>query len=172
MRQNSGADWEEWYKPAGAVMHVFGRSLWRGFSVLLFAGDENKEHSSHSMSAPVLRIARFKHLLSRQHVSSTADSPHPPPPPQATLHFSNPYNIQHAEFHCSNGSKVGNCIFSPIQNCIKCRHLKQRANVNKEHKRGKRNRIREFWNAGQTRINFGKLLQVYKLTDTVWTNFF
>lgn len=79
MRQNSGADWEEWYKPAGAVMHVFGRSLWRGFSVLLFAGDENKGHSSHSMSAPVLRIARFKHLLSRQHVSSTADSPHPPP---------------------------------------------------------------------------------------------
>jgi len=77
-RQNSGADWEERYKPAGVVVHGFGRSLQRGFSVLLFAGDENKEPSSNSMSAPMLRTAGFKHLWSRQHVSSTPDSPHTP----------------------------------------------------------------------------------------------
>lgn len=37
-------------------------------------------------------------------------------------------------------------------------------------------KIREFRKAGylpgQTRINFGKLLQVNKLTDTFWTNLF
>lgn len=124
--------------------------------------------------------ASFEQTACQQHTYS----PHPPnsPPTHTT------YSMLNSTLQWLKSGQLY------IQNCIKYRHLKQWENVNKEERKKKQKfayfwlsyiiemrgqntlplslNIREFRNGGQARINSGKLLQDYKLTETVWTNLF